>query len=111
MIGSKIIEQKPISMDQVKEMLTERKKEKDLSYEQDLTLAYAKKFAKLTPAQAEKARKDFEAISGLGPELVVKLLDFLPDKKEIIELLLQKEPPVDDAAKQKILELGKKYRK
>ncbi len=45
MIGEKIIEKKPVNLTEVKQLLAGKKKEKDLSYEQDLTMKYAKKFS------------------------------------------------------------------
>jgi len=111
MIGEKLIEQKPVSLTEVKELLSERKKEKDLSYEQDLTLKYAKKFSKTSLAQAQKLESELREIEGLDQETAVKISDILPEKKEKLQLLIPKEAVLNEAELQKILDLCKKYRK
>ncbi|MCX6798835.1 MAG: RNA polymerase Rpb4 family protein [Candidatus Diapherotrites archaeon] len=111
MIGSKLLSQKPVDLNEVKELLAERKKEKDLSYEQDLTATYVKRFSKLSPSQSEKIRKDLAEVEGLSPEIIVKIIDILPERKEVVEMLFPKDQPVDAAKAQKILDIAKKYRK
>lgn len=111
MIGEKLIGQKPISLTGVKQILSERKKEKELSYEQDLTLKYAKKFSKLTIAQAEKLVDALKEVEALDPVTTVKILDILPDKKEKLQLLIPRETILNDAEMQKVLDLCKKHNK
>ncbi len=111
MIGEKTLGKRPITLAEVKELLTERKKEKDLSYEQDITLKYAKKFSKVNEKQAEKLKEELKGIEGLTDELKVKIIDMLPAKKEILQLVIPKETVLDEASQQKILDLCKKYRK
>ena len=111
MIGEKLLGQKAVSLSDVKELLGERKKEKDLTYEQDLTQKYAKRFCKLSPAEAEKLQKELAKFPELDDVLVAKILDLLPDKIETLQLLIPKEAKVSDEAAQKILVLCKKFRK
>lgn len=111
MIGEKLIEQKPITLSEVKNLLSERKKEKDLTYEQDLTYKYVKKFSKTSLAQAEKLVSELSEIEGLDPETVIKIVDLLPEKKERLQLLILKEAVLNEADMQKVLALCKKYRK
>jgi len=111
MIGEKTLDKRPVTLAEVKQLLAERKKEKDLSYEQDITAKYAKKFSKISLAQALKLKAELKAIEGLSEEIIVKLVDMLPDKKERLQLLIPKETVLDEASLQKIVELCKKYRK
>ena len=111
MIGEKIIEKRPVNLADVKQLLTDRKKEKDLSYEQDLTLKYAKKFSKLSLAQAEKLAAELKGIEGLSGETIVKIVDILPDRKERLQLLVPKETVLDEASMQKIIDLCIRFRK
>jgi len=111
MIGEKIIEQKPINLAQVKQLLSDRKKEKDLTYEQDITFKYAKKFSKLSFAQAKKLETDLTKEEGLSKETIVKIVDVLPTKKEKLQLLIPKDTVLNDASLQKVLDLCKKYSK
>jgi len=111
MIGEKIIERKPVALAEVKELLKERKGEKDLSYEQDLTLKYAKKFSKTNISQSGKLNSELVKIDGLDSETIVKIVDLLPVTKERLQLLIPKEIVLDQASMDKILELCKKFKK
>ncbi len=111
MIGEKFINQKPVSLAEVKQLLADRKKEKDLTYEQDITLKFAKKFSKLSLANAKKLQAELEKIEELDSETVTKIIDILPEKKEKLQLLFIKETVLNEVDLQKILSLCKKYRK
>lgn len=111
MIGVKVLEKRPVTLAEVKQLLSERKKGKDLSYEQDLTYKYSKKFAKVSPAQAEKLREELASVEGLNDVTVTKIIDLLPEKKEVLQLVIPKEVLVDEAGLNSILGLCKKYRK
>ncbi|MFH1239719.1 MAG: hypothetical protein V1672_00715 [Candidatus Diapherotrites archaeon] len=104
MIGEKILEQRPASLKEVDDLLVERKKEKELTYEQDLTLKYAKKFSKLTDAKYKKIVKDLSSVEGLTDDLIVKIIDIVPADKNILDLLLEKHT-ISDEAKKQILEI------
>jgi len=104
MIGEKIIEQRPASLKEVDELLAERKKEKELTYEQDLTLKYAKKFSKLSDAKYKKFVKDLSSVEGLTDDLIVKIIDIVPADKNILDLLFDKQT-ISDEAKKQILEI------
>lgn len=109
MIGEKILEQRPASLKEVEELLAERKKEKELTYEQDLTLKYAKKFSKLTTAKYKKIVKDLSSVEGLTDDLIVKIIDIVPADKNILDLLFEKHS-VSDETKKQILEITSKYK-
>ena len=111
MIGEKLIEQKPVTLAEVKQLLSERKKEKELSYEQDLTLKYAKKFSKVSTAQAEKLAEALKEVEALDPATVIKIVDILPVKKEKLQLIIPKEVVLNEVDLQKILDACKKYSK
>ncbi len=111
MIGEKILHQKPVTLNEVKQLLSARKKEKDLSYEQDLTLKYAKRFSKLSPANAEKLYAELRKVVGLSDAQAAKIVDLLPEKKEIVQMMFPKDSKVNDATFEKILSLCRKFRK
>ena len=111
MIGEKFIDQKPVNLSEVKQLLSDRKKEKDLTYEQDITLKFAKKFSKLSLTNAKKLQIELEKIEELDPETITKIIDLLPEKKEKLQLLIVKETVLNEVDLQKILSLCKKYRK
>ncbi|MBN2067783.1 MAG: DNA-directed RNA polymerase subunit F [Candidatus Diapherotrites archaeon] len=111
MIGEKVLHQKPVSLNEVKQLLSDRKKEKDLSYEQDLTLKYAKRFTKLSPANAEKLLEEVRKIVGISDAQASKIVDLLPEKKETLEMVFPKDSKIGEATIEKILGLCNKYRK
>ena len=113
MIGEKVIDQQPVCLAQIEQMMEDLKKNKELNYEQDLTLKYAKKFAPLTAHQAEKATDAYRAIAILSdqPAIVVKLLDFVPTEAEFIEVLIGKTPKLSPEDIQAIIDVSKKFKK
>lgn len=108
MIGEKIIESRPVTLKEVDDLLSERKGEKELTYEQDLTLKYSKKFSKLTDAKYKSIIKDLSAVEGLTHELIVKIVDILPADKNILALILEKQNVSEDSRNQ-ILEIANKH--
>ena len=112
MIPEKILSKKAITMSESKEILKERVKEKEEpSYEQDMSLKYIERFAKLTPAKAEKLVSELIEIEGVDDVLAVKIADVLPATMEVLQLLLQKNAKIKEADHSKIFELVKKYQK
>jgi DNA-directed RNA polymerase subunit F len=111
MISENKISEKPVSLTEIKQLLSGRKKEKELTYEQDLTLKYAKKFAKVTPAQLEKIKKELSKIEKLDEAAVIKLIDILPSTKESLELVIPKNVELEQADIEAILDVTKKYAK
>lgn len=111
MIGEKIVEEKPVTLVEVNEILSERKKEKELSYEQDLALKYAKRFAKLTPKQMEKLTAELSKIEKLDQASIVKIIDVVPKSREILDLVLPKNIGLDNETIERVLDATKKFGK
>jgi len=109
MLEQKIIESKPITLVEVKELLKERGKLGELTYEQNLTQKYASKFAKLSKAQAAKLLNELNNIPGMADELAIKIVDILPTDLEILELLIPKNSSIKKDSFQPIIDLVKKF--
>ena len=109
MLEQKIIESKPISLVELKELLKERSKAGELTYEQNLTLKYASKYAKLSKAQTNKLINELNAVEGMNEELGIKIVDILPAELEVLELLIPKNSAVKKEQFQPILDLVKKF--
>ena len=110
MIGKKIVSEENIPLFRVREILTERNKESELSYEQQQAFDYSKKFAKLTLAKGEKLVASLNEIDGLTQDLIVKIVDVLPTDTETMQLVLYKSNvTIDDAKIKEILEIISKY--
>jgi len=98
-----------LSLSEVKKILTEKAKDKELNYEQKMALEHAKQFAKLTPVKAEKLKKELMEID-LPSEVATKIVDILPNSVEL-DLIAEKNKAITDDNKEDILTLVNKYKK
>ena len=102
---------KPLSLLQVKQLLDARKGEKDLTYEQDVTMKYAKKFAKLSPAKSAKLLAELLEVPSVDEEFAIKVCDIMPNSKDVLELIVPKGSSFDLNDTGKVLEIVAKYAK
>jgi len=109
MIGEEFIGRKPVTLAEVKQLLKARKKDKELTYEQDQTYKYASTFAKLTLKQREKLFSELMKLETMNEALAVKILDLLPKDIEVIKLLPEKSEGVSEEDLAKALEIIQKY--
>ncbi len=107
----KIIKTKPISLVDVKEIIEARKGEKELSYEQEITMKYVEKFSKLTKKQSDDLVKSLKEIEFLKDKevLVYQLVNALPTKLEQVQLFLTKDVSATEEELKKVVDLTKKY--
>lgn len=111
MIGKRAIEEKPVTLAEVKEILESQKK-REMDYVQRLSLDYAQKFAKVDAKTAREIRKELAATGKLRENHIVMIIDLMPETKEDLEVIFYKERVgVTDADYKKILEILDKYRK
>ncbi|MBN2127779.1 MAG: DNA-directed RNA polymerase subunit F [Candidatus Diapherotrites archaeon] len=111
MIGRKINSKQPIALFELKELLTERSAEGELTFEQQTAFDYAKKFTVLTKAKSEKLVTELKKIEGLSDDLIVKIVDLVPETKEELNLILSKGNDLTDSQTEAILQLIQKYAK
>ncbi|MEM4256867.1 MAG: RNA polymerase Rpb4 family protein [Candidatus Diapherotrites archaeon] len=111
MIGKKLISIKPLSLFEVKEILSERAKQGELRYEQAQALEYAKKFSKLAPSKAEKLKQELSTIQGLDEDFICKVLDILPPDIETAKLISVKQGSVSEESLKQVVEVVAKYLK
>lgn len=106
MIGKKMIATKPVPIVEVKKMLADVKKDREtLTYEQNVSLEYAKEFAAGTPAKVEKAIAQLTEL-GMDERLAVKMIDVLPKTREDVELVFEKERfPLTEEKIKKIVDI------
>ncbi len=91
MLGRKVEGAKPVSLPHVRAILEQRSGEPDFGYEQQTSLDYARKFAKLTPADADKLEADLAEFEALKPETITKLVDILPAHLSTLQAILAKD--------------------
>ncbi len=111
MIGRKINSKEPIALFELKELLSERSKEGELTFEQQAALDYSKKFSPLTKSKSEKLLNELKKIDGVSLDLIVKIVDLLPQTDEELQLILSKGTSLNEFQSKNILQLTQKYKK
>ena len=105
MIGKDVIEEKPVTLVDVKQLLTKRKKEGELSYEQKISLDYVSEFGKTAISKVHAALEKLKA-EGMDERVAVKILDIMPKTKEELGLIFEKVRfDLSDAKAKKILSI------
>ena len=99
-----------VTLIEIKKILTEKGKTKELNFEQKNALEHSKTFVNITPANAEKLKSTLIEQFELTNELATKITDLTPNKIEL-DLILEKEKAFDEENKEKILLVINKYKK
>lgn len=87
----KVLSSKPISIEEVNDMLTERKKEGELDYIQEQTLDYTEKFVeKSKNKKAEKIIKELTE-KKVPANTALKIIEVWPKNEDTLKLILSKE--------------------
>jgi DNA-directed RNA polymerase subunit F len=92
MVHPNIIEEKPITLVELKEELTKiKKRDKELNFRSNKTYEYLQVFVKLTPAKAEELEKKLvkQDIPRLKDIHIKKIVDVLPQTLEDLKVILQ----------------------
>jgi DNA-directed RNA polymerase subunit F len=106
----KVIETKPVSMTEAKEVLSSREKRKELGYEQKLALEHLNKFTKLKPEEAKKLSEELSSVLRMSQETLVQILNFLPKNPDELRMIFSREKfSLKEDEINKILEIVKKY--
>jgi len=106
----KVIETKPVSMAEAKDILSSREKKKELSYEQKLALEHLNKFTKLSQEQAKKLLEELSGVLRMSQETMVQILNFLPKNADELRMIFSREKfSLKEDEINKILEIIKKY--
>jgi DNA-directed RNA polymerase subunit F len=98
-----------LSLGDIKQILSEKKKEKELNYEQKMAYEHAKIFTKITPAKKKKMKEELLELE-LPTDIIIKIIDVLPNKYQI-DLIAEKNKCINDDNKNKIIEIVEKYKK
>ncbi|MDO8339203.1 MAG: RNA polymerase Rpb4 family protein [Candidatus Burarchaeum sp.] len=91
MIGRNIASARPATIAEVEALLQAQKDGRELSFEQQTTLDYAKKVAKTSSKSAQSLVKELVKLEKLTPEVACKLVDLLPVNKEQLTAIVSKE--------------------
>ncbi|MGV8176350.1 MAG: hypothetical protein ACP5NX_00940 [Candidatus Bilamarchaeaceae archaeon] len=85
----KTVESKPVSLEQVQEILEKRAKDSELEYEQSETLEYTKAFAK--KGASKNAKEIRKACGKIDEETALKIADIAPKHPETLKAVLAKD--------------------
>lgn len=106
MIGKQTIEDKDISVSEVKAILEKRKKEGELSYEQNLAFEYSNEFGTLKVTSARELVDGLMKVEEMDQALAVQIADNQPaDKDDLLALTEKKRKSFGEAEIKKILHL------
>ncbi len=106
----KIIEIKPVPMAVAKELMMKKEKEEEISYEQKLSIEHLKKFTKLSKDKALKLAEEISNVVKLSDEVLVQIVDILPQSIDELRLILASEKfSLREEEMNKILEVIRKY--
>ena len=109
MIGKEVKGEEQVSLSKVKEILEERKKGKELTYEQQLAYEHAKKFSTIEGAKEQKLVKALLA-AGISEAAAMKVTDIMPKNVFTLRQMLMKENRTfTDEEVNKILALIKEH--
>lgn len=111
MIGKKVLESEPIPIAKVKKLLNEFSQEKELLYEQNLTLDHVTKFSKASAKNAEELIAKLEKEKDLKKKHAVRIADLMPEDLDDLRLLFAKERiAIKNDEMESILEIIDEYR-
>jgi DNA-directed RNA polymerase subunit F len=106
----KVVETKPTSMPEAKEIMQKIEKTKELSYEQKIALEHLKKFTKLKEEDAKKCLEELSKVLRMSPETIVQIVNIMPKNPDEVRLIFAREKfSLKEEEINKILEICKKY--
>jgi len=110
MIEKSVISNRPATLTEVAEVLEKRKGEGELGFEQQTTLAYAQKYAKLSKKKAAELIEELQKMDKIKPAVAVKIADILPKNADQLRLIFANERySLTSAEIEEVLKIVKKY--
>jgi len=107
-----VIDTKPVSMAEAKNVMASIEKDKELSYEQKLALEHLNKFTALDASEAKKLLEEISGVLRMSEETKIQILNLLPKTPDELRMIFTRENfSLKDNEIKKILEIIKKYLK
>ncbi len=112
MISMDIVTEEDVDMHDAKIIMENRKKERDLVYDQKICLDYLERVATLTPTQMKNIKEELSKIIILKPRYTALILNTMPDSEEEVESLFSKERTnLKKEEVKQIVQIVSKYKK
>lgn len=103
-------DKKHLTLAEVKDIITERQAEGELTAEQKLALEHAQKFARVDTKKAKKLVKELLELGFVSEVNAVKIADIMPTHADDVRLIFSKErASVEKKDIEKILSVVEKY--
>ncbi len=103
-------DRKMVTLAEVKDILTERQGESELTAEQKLALEHVQRFAKIDSKKARKLVKELMELGYVSEVNAVKIADVMPTQADDVRLIFSKErASVEKKDIEKILSVVNKY--
>jgi DNA-directed RNA polymerase subunit F len=103
-------DKKYLTLSEVKEVLTERQDDGELTAEQKLALEHSQKFARVDTKKAKKLVKELLELGFVSEVNAVKITDIMPTHADDVRLIFSKErASVEKKDIEKILSVVEKY--
>ncbi len=103
-------DKKMVTLAEVKDILTERQNESELTAEQKLSLEHVQRFAKVDAKKARKLVKELMELGYVSEVNAVKIADVMPTHADDVRLIFSKErASVEKKDIEKILSVVNKY--
>ena len=107
-----VLKEEDVSVFEAKKFLEDKKKERDLVYEQKICLEFLDKVVKLTPTQYKNLVEELSKIAILKPRYIALIVNVMPDAEEDVEVLFSKERTnLKKEEIKQIVEIVKKFKK
>jgi DNA-directed RNA polymerase subunit F len=103
-------DKKYLTLSEVKDVLTERQDDGELTAEQKLALEHSQKFARVDTKKAKKLVKELLELGFVSEVNAVKITDIMPTHADDVRLIFSKErASVEKKDIEKILSVVEKY--
>jgi DNA-directed RNA polymerase subunit F len=103
-------DKKIVSLAEVKDILTERQSESELTAEQKLALEHSQKFARVDSKKSKKLVKELTELGFVSETNAVKIADIMPSYADDVRLIFSKErASVEKKDIEKVLSIVQKY--
>ena len=110
MIGKEVIETKPISGAEVKEILEDFSNDNELNYEQNLTLNHLARFKRYSIEDSKEIVEKLQDEFGLRDKVAVHIVDLAPkDLADLRLIFAKKTKKIEKEEMEKILEFLEQY--
>jgi DNA-directed RNA polymerase subunit F len=103
-------DKKMVTLAEVKDILSDRQKDGELTAEQKLALDHAQKFSRVDSKKARKLVKELTELGFVSEVNAVKIADVLPSTADDVRLVFSKErASVEKKDIEKVLSVVEKY--